>query len=148
MTNEDAGASVTLSLVGYRSAQSFVQSHAFEFFKVGVKVAKVGNPADSLKVDIQTDSAGSPSGTVVASSTIQASDLTTSNQWVWATAASHPSLTNGATYWVVVYRSSTLDSTNYYLLQLETTSSGSSKSFDGSSWVTQPNGQFIPNKIS
>lgn len=147
LTNEDAGASVTLSLVGYRSAQSFVQSHAFEFFKVGVKVAKVGNPADSLKVDIQTDSAGSPSGTVVASSTIQASDLTTSNQWVWATAASHPSLTNGATYWVVVYRSSTLDSTNYYLLQLETTSSGSSKSFDGSSWVTQPNGQFIPNKI-
>lgn len=147
LVTESAGASVTVVLHGQRTAQKFVQAHAFTLWRVGMQVCKIGSPADSLHVKVQTDTAGSPSGTNVATCSIAASELGTSPEWIWLDATTNPSLTASSNYWLVVERSSSLDPFNHYLVQLDTTSHQTCKAWNGSSWAAQPQSQYVPFRV-
>ena len=83
-------------------------------------LAKVGNPSDNIQITIQSDSAGSPSGSTITNGTsnpIAGSSLSSSTATYSAFTFSTPfSLTAGTKYWVVFERTSTTSSTNYYLV--------------------------------
>lgn len=79
----------------------------------------VGTPAGTFAIEVQTDNAGSPSGTVIANGT---SDAVTANgvgssgasvtfkKIVWSTP---PVINSGQTYWLVFKRSVANDAANY-----------------------------------
>ena len=148
LVTESAGASVTVSGVGAdRTAQKYVQSHAFDLWRVGLKIAKAGNPSGSLQIELQTDSAGSPSGTIVATCSLAASSIDVSPTWYWLTAGSNPSLTASANYWLVIKRSTALSATDYFTLSMDTTAYQTCKAWNGSAWVAQPNSQYVPFRV-
>lgn len=97
-------------------AQSFVATGNMQ--GVWVNLSKAGAPADNFLVEIQTDNAGVPSGSVVASADAIAGTtlLTTlaglSPRYIPLAAT----LTATQTYWVVFRRSGSLDNTNNYVL--------------------------------
>lgn len=146
-TTEAAGASVTIKAVGYWTAQKYTQAHAFELWKVGIKLDKAGSPADNVIVEVQTDSGGSPSGTIVASCVITAAELSSTAAEYWLEATSNPTLTASSDYWLVVKRSGSLSATDYFLISLDTPIYGACKAYNGSAWVTQPNGQYLPFRV-
>lgn len=82
-------------------AQSFKPSLTEKLVKVSVYVKKVGNP-DDVNVNILTDSAGSPSKTVLAQGELQKNLVGTSYGWVDIVFSSPPNLTNGTTYWLSI----------------------------------------------
>ena len=146
-TTESAGASVTIKLVGYYTAQQYSQAHAFELWRVGLKLDKVGSPVDSLNVEVQSDSAGSPSGTVLASCTIAAGSISSTAGEYWIDALSNPTLSAGSNYWLVVKRTGALDALNYYLISMDTPVYASCKAWNGATWVSQPQGQYLPFRV-
>lgn len=84
-----------------------------------LELAKVGTPTDNISIEIQTDNAGSPSGTPVTngtSGTVAGGTLSASAfQETTLTFSTPPSLTANTTYWVVLKRSSSLSDANYFL---------------------------------
>lgn len=96
-------------------------------------IAKVGAPADNLTIEIQSDSAGSPSNTPITNGTsnnVAGSGLsTTDSTYQTFTFASAFSLTADTPYWVVFKRTGAADSTNYYLV------TGTQSSSDYASFV-------------
>lgn len=101
-----------------------------------------GTPSDHLRVGIQADSAGSPSGTFLDSTTI---DPTSSA--VTYTSALNASLTAGSTYWVVFERTGGLDAANFYRVYLAQGSYNHSpfaKRHDGSVWGAAINLLTVP----
>ena len=148
LTTETAGASVTVAGVGAeRLAQKYVQSHAFELWRVGLKVAKVGTPDGALQIQLQTDSGGSPSGTIVATLSIAGSELGESLTWYWLSAASNPMLSASSSYWLVIKRSTSPSPTDYYTVQMDATVYETCKAWNGSAWVAQPNSQYVPFRV-
>jgi len=103
-----------------RLAISFVYTDALAasitLDNVALEVQEVGTPSDNLYIEIQTDSAGSPSGTVVTNGTsnnlaVSAIGLDrVTRQISWPTP---PTLVSGATYWAVIRRSGANDASNY-----------------------------------
>lgn len=79
-----------------------------------IYLKKSGSPADNLLIQLQTDSAGSPSGSVVDTITIAGSSLTTSLVYKKLAFANTNKLTANTKYWIVLTRSGSLDDTNYY----------------------------------
>lgn len=83
-------------------------------------LAKVGSPADNIQITIQTDSAGSPSGTPIANGTstgITGASLSSSAISYANVSFSSPfSLTANTKYWIVLERTSTENNTNYYII--------------------------------
>lgn len=112
--------------------------------KIRLQLGKSGNPADNVLIEIQTDTAGSPSGTVVTNGTsgtqagsgLSATVVTEVN----LTFATPPALVAGTTYWVVIKRSGSLDNSNYYnSAGLDYTipyASFAGKSYKSSAWST------------
>ena len=147
LTTEVAGASVTVTLTGVKTGQRYVQSHAFDLWRVGIKAAKVGSPTDSLRVDLMTESAGSPSGTVVATCSIDGADMDSTSTWYWINGLTNPSLTASSAYWLIVYRSGSVSDTDYYLLELDEVAYETCKAYNGSAWVAQPNSQYMPFRV-
>lgn len=148
LSTEAAGASVTISGIGAeRLAQKYVQSHAFELWRVGLKIAKVGSPSGSLQIEIQTDSGGSPSGTIVATCSLAASEIGESPTWYWLSAASNPTLSASSSYWLVIKRSTTASPTDYFTVQMDATIYETCKAWNGSAWVAQPNSQYVPFRV-
>ena len=83
-------------------------------------LSKVGTPSDNVKITIETDNSGAPSGTPVAngtSNTVAGTGLsaTVPNMQTF-TFASPFTLTKGTKYWVVIQRDSTLSDGSYYLV--------------------------------
>ena len=104
-----------------RLAQSFVLTDAdastIKLENVGLILRKQAAPTDDFYAEIQTDSGGSPSGTVVTngtSSVIGGASLTTNYGPVKFTWATPPALASGTTYWIVFRRSTANDAVNYY----------------------------------
>ncbi len=148
LVTESAGASVTIAGIGAeRTAQKYVQAHAFDLWRVGLKIAKVGSPSGDIQIALQTDSAGSPSGTTVATCSLAASSIGTSPTWYWLTAGTSPALTASASYWLVIKRSTALSATDYFTLSMDTTAHQTCKAWNGSSWVAQPNSQYVPFRV-
>lgn len=115
------------------AAQSFTPDGDSTVANVQLVLATEFSPADDVIVEIQTDTAGAPSGTVLGTARISSSSLaSTFAAYSFAISAS---LTAGTTYWIVVSRSGALDS-NDFLWQQAAVSYGSGQpaTLNGAVW--------------
>lgn len=104
-----------------QSAQSFSLGSNATVSTIRLLVGKNGTPTDDLTVEVQTDSSGVPSGTVVGSGgSLSCSGFTSSARW--QSFSVNASLTASTTYWLVVRRSGARDATNYPWVVPSTTS--------------------------
>lgn len=85
------------------AAQSFIAdtSSSDKLIKVALKVRRFGNPSNAT-VRIVTDNADKPSGTQIASGTLQASTVGLTYTFVDISLTTPPTLSNGTKYWIVV----------------------------------------------
>jgi hypothetical protein len=120
------------STSGQKKALRIIPRTTVTASTINIMISKNGSPADNAQIEIDTDSAGFPSGTPIANGTsngVAGSGLSASvsNQQAF-TFASPFTLTAGTTYWVVIERSSTLSDSNYYNIggALAATNGGSS----------------------
>jgi hypothetical protein len=93
-------------------AQSFRPSQTNTLVKVSVYIKKVGKPDDG-QVRILTDSADSPSKTVLAQAKLEKNLVGTSFGWVDIVFPTPPTLNQGTTYWLSIDASR--DSNNYWV---------------------------------
>jgi hypothetical protein len=122
-------------------AQSFVSS----FGTLGLVTAfayKAGSPTDNMIVEVQGDSAGVPSGTVLGSvTTVAGSSLTTtSTLYAWNC---NVALVVGTRYWIVFRRTGGIDSVNSFGLRVSSSSPTGWNAFDswnGSTWTPETGG--------
>ena len=121
--------------------QSFYwQSTDINWIKLYLK--KVNTPSWGLKIEIQTDSSGSPSGSIVTnwtSAVLPAWDLTTSFVEKTFTFSSQPSITPKTKYWIVLKRTSSINNTNYFQVEKWTDASftiWTFKYYNWSSYIT------------
>ncbi len=142
-STDDAEFEVTTSAVATNDklAQSFQISTASAVSTVDVYLKKYGSPTGNLTLEIQTDSAGQPSGTAVAngtSATVAASTLTTSFAETTFTFSGEPSLSGSTTYWLVLTTTDTQSNTNYVIWGADTSSpsyaDGAMFGEDASTW--------------
>lgn len=143
LVTEYPSSSVTVAGLGTKLAQSFTLSidDPFLVAEVFLRCKKIGAPADSIRLSIQADTAGSPSGTAIETVTVAAADLGTSTIWVKFQFTAVNNLSYGSTYWLVVDRTTGVDYQNYYMVELNEDagySGGSLKLWNGSAWVTRP----------
>jgi hypothetical protein len=86
-------------------------------------VTRRGTPTDTLTVELQSNSAGSPSGTVLASVTLDLSALVANVETeVFFSLPSVVSLSGGTEYYFVSYRTGSSDAVNYWELGFSTNS--------------------------
>ena len=102
-------------------AQSFTITDAFattiSLSNISIMIGKFGAPAGNVYMEIQTDAAGVPSGTVITNGTsgnFVANTGTDAKFKVQTfTFATPPTLTSGTQYWFVIKRSVANDAANY-----------------------------------
>ena len=145
---ESPGASVTLTTIGEKLAQSFVVTgaSAWKAYEVQLRVMKVNTPADGVTVELCADNAGLP-GTVLDSGTVSAANLGTSLTWATFALVGSATLTIGATYWLVIRRSGASEYANYYQVDVDEDQSyapGTAKAWNGASWIAPPTPVDIP----
>lgn len=122
-------------------AQGFQLSADADVYSVQAFVGKSNSPTDDLILEIQSDSAGVPSGTVLASVTKSGADITVSklHEFVFA---SPVSLSSGTAYWVVLRRSGSLDSINRWTVGWQSSggyTGGNRATFASSTWTVVAN---------
>lgn len=96
---------------------SLAASIAANNLTIFLKIA--GAAADNFYCEIQTDSAGSPSGSVVTNGTsavVSGASLSTAYRPQKITWATPPTLTSGSTYHLVLRRSGANDAANYFVV--------------------------------
>lgn len=85
-----------------KMAQSFVPTVSSLLPQVKISAKKVNSPTGLLVVTIQTNSGNKPSGTILASTTVDVSAWSTSFADRTITFSSPPALASGTTYWLVL----------------------------------------------
>lgn len=134
--------------VGYsgieKQAQKISFGSATKVASLTVRIVKQGSPSDSIKIGIQADSSGSPSGTFLASFTKAASAFT-SNVAFRADLDSVVTLSASTTYWVVMERTGSISGTDYYQTQAVGgfPSGQESKYHNGTSWTNSTMGLYV-----
>lgn len=111
---------------------------------------KIASPLENVTVRIETDTSGSPSGTLAdanAYATVSGPGLTTSFVDTTVTFAGAFTLTDKTKYHIVVSRSGVTDPTNYYSLgyfgdTADNTRLHTWKSYDGSDWSSTNDEKF------
>lgn len=93
-------------------SQAFVPSASNRLNKVALYIRKIGTPGD-LTVRIVNDNNGSASRTVIATSTISASNVTGVLGFIEAAFSSPPTLNGGQKYWIIISPPS-VNASNYY----------------------------------
>lgn len=98
-----------------QQAQSFNSGAGGSVTSVVLRTDKSGTPTDSLIVEIQTDAAGVPSGTVVGTAgEVPVADLVpVVAVSTWNVFPVTATLSASTTYWIVVRRSGSRDTLNY-----------------------------------
>jgi len=93
----------------YGRAQQFIPTTA-GLTQVGIDLKKVGSPTGTLTVTIRTDSSDYPSGTILATDTLDVSTLTTAYlEYLFDVPCT---LTPGTKYWVVMMGETAWDADN------------------------------------
>lgn len=95
-------------------AQSFSANDVATVDTIQIVLNKGGAPTDNVVIDLETDSAGTPSGTSLATASVTGTTLTTSLATTTFPLSAQVALASGATYWIVMSRSGALDNTNFY----------------------------------
>ncbi len=99
-------------------AQSFKPSATNTLNQIAVYLKKTGNPSD-ITVKIVSDNSGSPSKTVLATGTINASLVTNTYDFIEGAFATTPTLTANTKYWIIL--DTTVNATNYFSWGLDNT---------------------------
>jgi hypothetical protein len=106
-----------------------------------------GTPTDDVTAAIQADTAGSPSGTDLASATVVAPAAST---WHTFTFPSSVATTNATTYWIVLSRTGLGSAINYRRWTTPNANpyaGGTAKNFNTGAWSTQPfDMKFVVNE--
>lgn len=131
-----------------KAAQSFVApgTVAVKAHSAQVYVKTVGNPGDSLRIAIYSNSGGSP-GSLLVSGTITAASVPSELDWVSVDLGDTVTITNGTTYWVVAERTGALDGTNYYQVSVNedlTDTGGSLKVYAAAAWAARGTDADMP----
>ena len=101
-------------------AQSFAFQDAVKVASISVRIRKIGNPLDQIRLQLQTDALGQPSGTVRAEAVLAASAIpANSYSWVNLWFASPCTVASGERIWLVVARDGAVSSTNYFSLGVD-----------------------------
>ncbi len=95
-----------------------------------------GTPIDNVKVSVQTDSSGDPSGTELDSTIIDNSDWPDPGP-LTITFAGKPALTGSTAYWIVFERTGSIDAAHFHRISGETSGTLVTKTFNATSWVAQ-----------
>jgi hypothetical protein len=114
----DCTFTVTTSAVtpNEKLAQGFQVTDAGTVSSVKLWLKKVGSPTGNLTVKIQTNNAGSPSGSTITngtSATVAASSLSTSYGYITFTFSTPPSLSAATQYHIVLETADSQSNTNY-----------------------------------
>jgi ribosomal protein S26 len=120
-----------------KGAWNFVAASSFELTGIRLSLGETGTITDTFYVTIHSDSSGSPGtllGTSNALGTGSFGGVGIADQFTFSTPIS---LTSGSTYWYVVQRTGSLDTSNY--LSVSHAASGSianigRKVWNGSAW--------------
>jgi len=112
---------------------------------ITMELYKVNGPSDNLIVALQADSAGTPSGTDLASSSIAGTVLTTSATDYQLSLAY--TLVADTDYWIVARRSGAESSSDYYLVGVDNENpppwgSALGKTYNGSTWAAGSHPRF------
>jgi hypothetical protein len=123
-------------------AQSFVfDGESFAPSLLQVRIRRQGSPNDWLRVSIQSDANGVPSGVEVANGQVSGTELDSeAYPWVKFVFSLAPQLTPGKTYWIVFSRTGTITASAYYVLAIDEKLSfpaGVLKINNGSAWLTR-----------
>ncbi len=127
-----------------RVAESFQHNANFSCSKVSVYIQKAGSPTDNIIADIQTDSSGLPSGTLVdanATKAIDASTIDTSYTFVDFTFPASITLTANTQYHLVLRRSGSNDETN----RIQWGTDSSTPTYANGIWERRNSGTWITN---
>lgn len=127
-TNQHVGSTSS----NVKTANKFVPTFTMPCNESFVNIQTIGTPSDQTKVSIQTDNAGAPSGTILASEILTISEGSFTNvAFSWSTIT----LTAGVVYWVVIERTGSPDPSNYQEISATIgVSNRSSAVFNGSGW--------------
>lgn len=120
------------------AAQAFDVSSAINLQQIEIYAAKVGSPADNLKVSICENPDDLNPGTELDSATVAGSALSTTAGWITFTLSSPLALTAGVSYFLKISRSGSQDASNYYTLTadgLQGYGAGPFVVYDGSDWA-------------
>ncbi|MCB1971733.1 MAG: hypothetical protein KDG54_15135 [Geminicoccaceae bacterium] len=148
---EEPGASVTVS--GYsKIAYSWTPTEnvaAWKAAEIWIRAQKVGDPADSLRVDLCADGGGQP-GTVLDYQTISGADMLKTPGWIKLDLARVADITYGSTYWVNIYRTGANSATDYYLIGVDEDQQrggGTLLLWNGASWVSRGTDADLPFQV-
>lgn len=137
----------------------FIPGQNCSVSNIHVFLSTTGLPSDNMRLEIQSDTAGSPSGTPItngtsntlAGSAIYREDAGTRTNMAYKghtiSFGTAPAVTSGTTYWLVFLRTSTLDDTNYYNTDVFNpgTAIFTGKYYNGTSWTASGgSGQIVP----
>lgn len=143
LATELPSATITLASQAVKVAQAFTtdSAGAWELSEVWIQAARVGSPADNLKIEVCSDNAGEP-GTVLKSATVTGANLPLLEaiDWQQWSFDSAQSLAASTLYWVVVSRTGSAAAACYRvgLLQAEEgLSAGNLLLWDGAAWVAR-----------
>ncbi len=139
----------TESIAGYSVAamekvgQSFL-GNGEELTSVSFYYYKAGTPTSDIKISLQADSSGSPSGTDLATGTLDrtlVSGTTVGGANQVTVTMSAYTLTNATTYWLVWARSDASTNTTNWIAVVRNAStndyaSGTSKHYNSGAWTT------------
>jgi len=117
-SNVDTHLAVGESTANERRAQGFTVLTDRSISQVRLWLKKSGAPTDNVTLEIQTDSGGLPSGTVVTngvSNAVAGSSVGGSYGWLTFAFSVPPQLTAGTQYHLALKRSGSVDGVNYYV---------------------------------
>jgi hypothetical protein len=136
--------------VGVKAAQSFQVGSSFVPNSITYRLYKDGSPSDNLVVKLYTDSSGSPSSTLLeTSSTVAGSSVTTSQANYTFTFTNAQILSANTTYWAVIERTGGNSTSAYYIIISSNSNpyaGGLMKHFTGS-WQTYTNQDLRGNLV-
>lgn len=139
------GSSVLVSIPGDQIAQSLVPTESLNVGQIWLKVCRIGSPSDSMRLQVYTG-ASQPSA-LVATSTRAASLLPIAEP-AWSSFDFTPfTMTAGTQYWLVINRTGSYSSTDFYVVQSSSEAHNTTLGWDISAWTAIPHGEGIPYKI-
>lgn len=132
--NSVSGASnVSFSTTSY-AAQKLTAASTARLSAIEVNIRNTASATGTVVVALHTDSSGSP-GLEVARSTIAASSITSSYQYLKARFISCPAITNATAYWVVVFSQSGVNS--YSISSTTNSTNAKTSANSGQTWSSQ-----------
>jgi len=141
LTNAVPSATATVVAHGQAIGQAIVPSlGGWTVGEIQIRVKTVGSPADGVKVELRSDAAGAPSGTILDSATVAAGSISDQLDWITFALANTVALSAGVTYWIVVERTGANSNTDYYVVDVDEQlgyGAGALLLWTGAAWVSR-----------